>query len=585
MGAKRSARVITIFLAVMATLLATQAGCGRRAAASEPTGIKLSFSIYNHTQGLKATFAKINVTAGSKVTLNVQQLLASYSITGVDTRRIVLRLEGFGQLVEFSNTGELGFTAPGKDTGYDIYLFNALGKNSEGDQASYGWMDDQHAHLYAGTNTPVVYRKDFDGQTGSERAWGGELLAETGSTGVFDQLNAALQMPGVTFRYGFIDRQPAATNGTFSYGYGHSDGFVGSDDGERITVNAENNETIISRVAVGLMVAFDNITSTRSIGNNPSWATIQDPGVLNQNGKDLFAYVFVKDSNARALTAGGYGPHAPSPRSSLSGIVFFDLNGDGRRDIQEPPISGASLEVGGRSVLTGSDGRYSLDGLASGAIQVRLKTAGFRFLSLPDGSFQSTENAIAVLVDGQTQRDWGMMQGFLTLPYAPDSIVRVMTYEDLDENRGKVRDWQGTTTVRTDMKGGPGSVYDGHQGIDYGYGENGDLCDMKVFAAAPGWVETSRPAGGKGGVIRLVHPEGFVTEYGHLMNSVVSEGQEVGRGALLGTTSCGWAIPHLHLALYDGEKRWLPIYRDPQDAGAVSYWTKENSPQFAAGYR
>jgi murein DD-endopeptidase MepM/ murein hydrolase activator NlpD len=188
-------------------------------------------------------------------------------------------------------------------------------------------------------------------------------------------------------------------------------------------------------------------------------------------------------------------------------------------------------------------------------------------------------------LDKDAHRDWGMMQGFLTLPFTPDTVIRVMTYEDLDDSRGEVRDWNGTTTVRSDLKGGPGSVYDNHKGIDYGYGESGDVCKMKVYAGAPGRIVTSRPAGGKGGVIMVLHTGGFITEYGHLDESFVSEGQDVSRGALLGTTSCGWAIPHLHYALYDEAKHWLPIFRDPLASTAVSYWTKDNSPQFAAGYR
>jgi hypothetical protein len=46
--------------------------------------------------------------------------------------------------------------------------------------------------------------------------------------------------------------------------------------------------------------------------------------------------------------------------------VFFDLNGNGKRETNEPPVAGATVQVSGRSAVTGADGRYKLENLTKG---------------------------------------------------------------------------------------------------------------------------------------------------------------------------------------------------------------------------
>jgi hypothetical protein len=159
-------------------------------------------------------------------------------------------------------------------------------------------MDDDDwsgvgSQLYHGTHNYVVYRKDFDGQTGPESAWGGEFIPEVGAYGVFDQLNSALDLGWV--KWGYINRQPSAGSGDFSYGY--SDCYLadGVHRGSWIAVNANKLTTIKQKVGVGLAEAFENICSVDNIGGNPSLTTIQYGGVLLPKGKDLFAYVFAKE--------------------------------------------------------------------------------------------------------------------------------------------------------------------------------------------------------------------------------------------------------------------------------------------------
>ena len=254
-----------------------------------PVPVTLNFEVYNHTQGYRTSFSK-TVMSGEQVIIRVGEL----NVNDVDPLRIAIREDGFGRLVRFSNTGEASFAAPKQSTNYDIILFNKLRPDPSVGEVSYGWMDAQNSSLYKNKRNYTVFRKDFDGQTGPEAAWGGEFLPEVGAYGVFDQLNSALDLGWV--KWGYINRQPDASGGDFSYGYANCYGADGCAGGSWIGVNAKKSPTMKGKVAVGLAEGFENICCVDNIGGWPSLVTIQLWGVLNQNGKDLFAYVFAKDS-------------------------------------------------------------------------------------------------------------------------------------------------------------------------------------------------------------------------------------------------------------------------------------------------
>ncbi|MFG3228011.1 peptidoglycan DD-metalloendopeptidase family protein, partial [Kitasatospora sp. NPDC048194] len=86
-----------------------------------------------------------------------------------------------------------------------------------------------------------------------------------------------------------------------------------------------------------------------------------------------------------------------------------------------------------------------------------------------------------------------------------------------------------------------------HNGIDIanGYGE-------PIYAVGDGEVLVSGPAQGYGQWIRILHPDGTITEYGHMREREVATGDHVTAGqliALVGSegTSEG---PHLHLRVW-----------------------------------
>lgn len=103
-------------------------------------------------------------------------------------------------------------------------------------------------------------------------------------------------------------------------------------------------------------------------------------------------------------------------------------------------------------------------------------------------------------------------------------------------------------------------VYSNHSGMDIAasYGS-------PIYACASGTVTTATYGTAYGYYVTINHGNGFSTLYGHMCRYVVSEGQYVTRGQVIGYVgSTGWSTgPHLHLTMYyNGSlvnpKKYLP---------------------------
>jgi len=82
-----------------------------------------------------------------------------------------------------------------------------------------------------------------------------------------------------------------------------------------------------------------------------------------------------------------------------------------------------------------------------------------------------------------------------------------------------------------------------HAGMDFGA-----AAGTPVYATGDGYVRRSRWAGGYGNLVEIEHGFGYQSRFGHLSRSLVSEGQFVRRGqmvGLVGSTGRSTA-PHLH---------------------------------------
>ena len=82
-----------------------------------------------------------------------------------------------------------------------------------------------------------------------------------------------------------------------------------------------------------------------------------------------------------------------------------------------------------------------------------------------------------------------------------------------------------------------------HPGVDLA-----EAYGAEIHAAAAGRVVHAGPAGGYGNMVEIDHGNGLATRYAHMSETLVEEGQEVDKGAVLGRLgSTGRSTgPHLH---------------------------------------
>jgi hypothetical protein len=68
-----------------------------------------------------------------------------------------------------------------------------------------------------------------------------------------------------------------------------------------IVVNPHRLTTVARQVAGGFAAALESLMGWNNLGGYVTYQPIQSDGVLNQVGKDLFAYMFVRDPGARNI--------------------------------------------------------------------------------------------------------------------------------------------------------------------------------------------------------------------------------------------------------------------------------------------
>lgn len=89
----------------------------------------------------------------------------------------------------------------------------------------------------------------------------------------------------------------------------------------------------------------------------------------------------------------------PLPIFALSGVVFFDYNGNGVQDDQEPPIPDATVQVGDLIAMSAPDGTYDLEGVHEGKREVKVFADEFSYVSLSPAAFQSSNRPVSVTID------------------------------------------------------------------------------------------------------------------------------------------------------------------------------------------
>jgi len=302
--------------------------------------------------------------------------------------------------------------------------------------------------------------------------------------------------------------------------------------------------------------------------------------------------------------------------ASLQGRLFFDYNGNGVQDGEEPPVVGASVQLkddAGKVIaetLTDSSGDYRLEDVRTGAYSLHVEAdKKFHYMCRSTEEFKAVTGDYQVSLEGTTSLNIGLMEGFLTSPFQKGkSKVDPHGYADLDPRPDSVRDWKGGD-----------QTYDGHKGTDFIADRGTEILAAapgKVFYAWNGWP--NKPVWGdqndswkNGNSMIIDHGNDFWSSYNHLDSIAVDEAlwgglrQSVKRGDVIGY--CGYTgfLPdlvtpmtpnqvHLHFQMTDtdinvGSRHARDPFRDlyygqhgdSPISSPVSLWTKDNYPQFA----
>jgi hypothetical protein len=283
--------------------------------------------------------------------------------------------------------------------------------------------------------------------------------------------------------------------------------------------------------------------------------------------------------------------------------LFFDYNGNGKQDGEEPAVPDSKVQLKDNTgkviaeAVTDSSGDYELEDIRSGSYGLCFDAdKKFRYMCTSPEEFRAVTNSYDVLLDESKKMDVGLMEGFLTLPFPKDVKIVNIIYVDLDSGEG-YRDWMGNNPNyfrKFSCRGGVNN----HLGTDFLVGD-----ESPVVASAPGKVvviESSWPKQPKsdwlawedGNGVVIEHGPNIYTIYCHLkeIQSNLKEGQWVTRGYGIGSADRTGDFPsceryaHLHFQLDMGGFGWdrrVDPYRDLSDSASVSYWTKDNDPQYA----
>jgi hypothetical protein len=200
----------------------------------------------------------------------------------VDEKRMVIRRNRFGPLIAFSKKGIAIFEAPDHDENYTIYLLNA--SNGADYRKVDTWTSDSEGIL---EYVPPIrwYRDDRNGLQGPEDV----ILDAVG------QLNAALDYSWV--KYGRFQRIDQRGKNSFGVGYGYCRNQFGWHNPYWAGINPDHCLTYKMKLATFLEEIFELITRLNDIGERDTASLITDleTGNLNEVGKDLLAYVFIKE--------------------------------------------------------------------------------------------------------------------------------------------------------------------------------------------------------------------------------------------------------------------------------------------------
>ncbi len=303
--------------------------------------------------------------------------------------------------------------------------------------------------------------------------------------------------------------------------------------------------------------------------------------------------------------------------------LFADWHGDGVQQSDEPAINNIPVEITGldndyRSVLVAEgDGAYWARNIPVGKqYRITLMTDKFRYVALSNSDFAAIDHYPPyAIASPEPSLKLGLMEGFLTLPFKPQSHVEIDRFYDRDPDPDRYLWWDRERGL--DEPKYVNGVFRGwspnHNGIDY-YVSIG----TQVLAACPGKVIDIGEDEQGGTYVTILHRHniasyGFQTVYAHLSSVMVSlgdrvlRGQEVAKSGMSGKNTTLKHYPHLHFRFETGRNgeiyldpyrptfevkspyagywtlanQWIPLPVDSYNPNLLNYWTKDDDPKYA----
>jgi len=295
----------------------------------------------------------------------------------------------------------------------------------------------------------------------------------------------------------------------------------------------------------------------------------------------------------------------PVQLTSLQGRLFFDYNGNGAQDGEEPPVAGALVQLKDTAgkvaveTLTDSSGDYELEDVRAGSyLLCVVADKRFEYMCMSPNEFRAVSDYYGVSLERSKRADIGLMEGFLTLPLQPETNFSIDRFYDWDPDPQESLWWNGTA----------GSDPWNHPGIDYRTKEG-----QTVVATAPATFEAQNTGHDAAGAlyVYLTHPGlSSWTFYNHLSEVLVTPGAVKRGDKIARTGSSGAAYPHLHFGFckkigdyvvwlepyktlfqiddarsgYWAQKeheeyQWIMVPRD-ENPNVHNNWTRVNDPQY-----
>lgn len=281
----------------------------------------------------------------------------------------------------------------------------------------------------------------------------------------------------------------------------------------------------------------------------------------------------------------------------LFGKIFFDYNGNGKQEQNEPAIAGVIVALDGvNRTATNSTGWYVIDSVSQDNHRIRpYAPRNFRYMCESAAEVRPVEEPYEISVSNDTRKDVGLMEGFLTLPF-PSSVPIEIT-DHFDHDPGLDGMWWNGRRLEGSRGHSPPHT---HPGIDFIMPKG-----TVLVAAVSGRATGINTEPGSVYWISFSIRDGYGMTYLHIDKPLVAVGTFVNRGqpvALSGDTGSP-GHPHLEFQLWRQmpDKKlycidsyspvagvpkgaWIPGKWDwyPSDEEWISqgYWTKFNEPQY-----